>query len=642
MQVATLKPVQHFVILLLSAMFFYSITHAQVTLNSGIEHCALKSAQTRSAPKAVAQIRKWNYNVNFMDLELWLNDLSAPIRGKAVCNIQVTASVEPGIYMELNRGYTVDSAFINGERVEVVQEGKFDLKIFSQIHHETGERLKLEICFSGWPENSTALFLHEHDTSQILFSLSEPYGCRDWYPGKNDLTEKMDLVVMRFHTLPYYRVASNGLLQAEYIMNGERITVWKHNYPVTPYLLGFAATNYVSYVDTASSAGMPVYIHNYVYPENETLLRTRTKQTVPVMKLFSDLFGMYPFAGEKYGHAQIEWGGGMEHQTMTFMGRFDYEIIAHELAHHWFGNYVTTSSWHDIWLNEGFATYLAGLSYEHLFDGYYWPYWKAQNIEYVTSRPGGSVYVTDTTDVNRIFDPRLSYAKGALVLHMLRWVVGDEAFFKACRNFLNAHAHGFAGTTEVKETFENVSGMNLSYFFDDWIYGEGFPSFQVNCERLINGDYNVDIQQTTSHASVPYFKLPLPLQFFGNGTDTTYVIEVDSRTVTARLAPGFLVDSVKIDPEMWLISANNKALVINEEHPMQLYPNPAGDHISLSYTGNPPLEWYFSDSSGRRFQRGFTLKERSITFNLRGMAAGIYLLSVIQSNDNRMFKFVKY
>jgi aminopeptidase N len=87
----------------------------------------------------------------------------------------------------------------------------------------------------------------------------------------------------------------------------------------------------------------------------------------------------------------------MEHQTMSFMGSFGHELMAHELAHSWFGNKITTASWEDIWINEGFATYLTGLTYEHLFDGYYWPFWKKQNISWVTSQPGGSVHVDDTT-----------------------------------------------------------------------------------------------------------------------------------------------------------------------------------------------------------------------------------------------------
>lgn len=636
-----MKAIYLFVIILMCGLFWPASAKCQVIINSGSEHCSLKSGHSYHTLKPGNETRKWNYSVDYLDLEFWLLNFSDLIHGKTIQNIKVTSSLEPGIYMELNTGYTVDSAFVNGEPAGVIQKGAFDLLLFPQTDYEIGDKLKLEIYYSGWPENNTALLLHTHDTAQILYTLSEPYGCRDWYPGKNDLTEKMDSVVMRFHTLPYRRVASNGLLQAEHVTDGERITVWKHNYPVAPYLLGFAATNYVSYVDTARPAGVPLYIHNYVYPETEALIRTRTAQTIPVMELFSELFGMYPFATEKYGHAQMEWGGGMEHQTMSFMGRFDYEIIAHELAHQWFGDCVTTNSWHDIWLNEGFATYLAGLSYEHLFDGYYWPFWKAQNIEFVTSQPGGSVYVQDTTDENRIFNSRLSYSKGALVLHMLRWMVGDEVFFSACREYLNASGYGFAGTEQLKEVFERTSGKNLTSFFDDWIYGEGFPSYQVRCDRLINGDYYLDINQTTSHASVPYFQLPVPLRFSGEGRDTTIVVEVNSSWYQTRVSPGFLVDSVKVDPEMWLISANNKTSVVNEPHSMQLYPNPAAESVTLSYSGNKPLEWYFSDSSGRTFKPRVAFTEGNARFDLSDMAAGVYLLSVTFERESKVFKFVK-
>lgn len=636
-----MKSVQRFLSVLLCGTIFSFATQSQVILNSGVEHCAMKSVRTQQTFKTGTQIRKWNYSMDFMDLELWLLNISGPIQCKASQNIKVKGSLEQGIYMELNRGFKVDSAFINEAPVAFTHDGIYDLTLFPANHHPTGEVLKVEVCYSGWPLDNNTLFVDMHDTAQLLCTLSEPYGSRDWWPGKNDLTDKLDSVVLRFHTLPHHRVAANGLLMNEKIINGERLTIWKHLYPIAPYLLGFAATNYVSYSDTAWPLGTPVNIQNYVYPEAEALLRTRTIQTVPVMELFSELFGMYPFIGEKYGHAQIEWGGGMENQTMSLMGRFDYEIIAHELAHQWFGDCITLNSWHDIWLNEGFATYLAGMSYEHLFDGYYWPFWKAQNIEYVTSRPGGSVYVKDTTDVNRIFDPRLSYSKGALVLHMLRWIVGDETFFRAVRRYLNAAQYGFAGTAQLREIFELESGKSLSSFFDHWIYGEGFPSFQVKCDRLISGDYRLDIHQTTSHGSVAYFRLPLPLRFYGEHRDTTLVVDIDSKFHTTTVSPGFYVDSVSIDPERWLISANNKVVVTNDEQPVQLYPNPAKDAISLSYSDKPPLEWHFSDCRGRKFKPGFVLREGNISFNLQGLAAGLYFLSVTLEHEKKVFKFVK-
>lgn len=623
---------------LFSIIAVLSTASAQVVLNSGMEHCAHKSIHRPvSSPE---RGRIWNYKVNFMEMELWLYD-SSYLKGKVIQEITVTSDTQPGFYMELNMGFTVDSAFVDGKPAIISRGGDFDLTLFAENSYKNGEKLRMEVCYSGWPRENTALYRETHGTAGILFSLSEPYGCRDWYPGKNDLTDKMDSVVMRFHTQPEFRVAANGLLQSDTLIGGERLTVWKHHYPVAFYLLGFAATNYVSYTDTAWVSGKPIPIQNFIYPETADLIRKQAAQAIPVMELFSQMFGLYPFAHEKYGHAQMEWGGGMEHQTMSFMGRFDYEIIAHELAHHWFGNYVTTASWHDIWLNEGFATYLTGMSYEHLFDGYYWPFWKAQNIDYVTSRPGGSVYVKDTTAVDRIFDSRLSYSKAALVLHMLRYITGDAVFFKACEEYLNRAAFGFATTALLKQIFQEASGLNLNAFFENWIYGEGFPTHHIRCERMVNGDYKMDVVQQTSHPSVELFELPLPLRLYGEGRDTLVVIDIVSNEFSTHFKTDFRIDSVKIDPDRWLISGNNTVEIINNEHPMLLFPNPAGDFVTLSYPDKPPRACYLTDIYGRQCDPARVVESNTITFNLGGLSAGIYLLTVIQQDATRVFKFIK-
>ena len=184
------------------------------------------------------------------------------------------------------------------------------------------------------------------------------------------------------------------------------------------------------YSHTVTNNGNPFEIINYVYPENLTSAQASTPVTVSIMELFSNKFEEYPYASEKYAHAQFGWGGGMEHTTVSFMGSFGRNLIAHELAHQWFGDKITCGSWKDIWLNEGFATYLSGLVIEE-FDGEpSFKNWKQGRVSSITSQPDGAVYLSDsdTTSVSRIFSSRLSYNKGAMVLHMLRKKVGDANF----------------------------------------------------------------------------------------------------------------------------------------------------------------------------------------------------------------------
>jgi aminopeptidase N len=368
------------------------------------------------------------------------------------------------------------------------------------------------------------------------------------------------------------------------------IAHWKHRYPIVSYLIAIASTNYARFSDYYVTGNDSLEILNYVYPEDSLVLRSQASSVVPAIELFEELFSPYPFWEEKYGHAQFGWGGGMEHQTMTFLGKgaFNAEIIAHELAHQWFGDMITCGSWQDIWLNEGFATYCAGLRYEYI-DTLYWDIWKRNNISYVCSQPDGSVFCDDTTNVGRIFDGRLSYSKGALLLHMLRWVVGDSSFYKGIRNYLNDPdlQHGFARTDDFVTIMETVSGRDLDGFFADWFYGQGYPSYSVSLGQLPDNGATVTIYQSQSHSSVDFFDLPVPIRFFGSEKDTLIVFDHSSSGEVFTFNPGFKIDTIHFDPEMWLVSANNTFSLGKEDLPagknLLLIPNPASDFIFIQH-----------------------------------------------------------
>ena len=251
----------------------------------------------------------------------------------------------------------------------------------------------LTISYSGNPISSGFGSFEQgtHNGDPVIWTLSEPYGAKGWWPCKQDLNDKIDMIDVYITTPQYnasneeYIAVSNGLEQSQVVNGNNKTTHFKHQYPIPAYLIAIAVTNYEVYSHEVANNGNPFDVVNYVYPEDLAYAQANTGVTVDIMDLFTNLFEEYPYASEKYGHAQFGWGGGMEHTTVSFMGGFSRGLIAHELAHQWFGNKVTCGSWQDIWLNEGFATYLSGLVIED-FDGLpSFRSWRVGKVDHITS-----------------------------------------------------------------------------------------------------------------------------------------------------------------------------------------------------------------------------------------------------------------
>jgi aminopeptidase N len=512
----------------------------------------------------------------------------------------------------------------------------------------TGDLDSLSVYYHGVPPSTGFGSFNQstHVGVPIIWTLSEPYGARDWWPCKQDLNDKIDSVDIIVTTPNGNKVGSNGVLLSTAVGATSTVHHWKTRYPIATYLIAIAVTNYAAYSDWVPLSGNDsLEVLNYVFPENLATAQTQTPDIIEIIQLYDSLTIPYPFKDEKYGHAQFNWGGGMEHQTMSYMVNFGYSLMAHECAHQWFGDRVTCGSWEDIWLNEGFATYFEGLTVERYFNAA-WYNWKSGKINSITSQNDGSVKCIDTTDLGRIFSGRLSYNKGSYVLHMLRWVLGDDDFFQGLRNYLNDPliAYGYARTTDLKFHMEAVSGKNLSVFFQQWYELEGYPSYAITWYPKPTG-VDVLIQQSTSHPSVGFFEMPVPMFFSDGITDTTIVLPNSFSGQTYSVALPFTPVFAEFDPQLWILSKNN-AVTVGVQQPsdpsgiVQIFPNPAISEVNIALPSNfkPEGNWEIYSADGRICDRG-TIQTQQMKIPVDQLAEGSYLIHFQSYDRVRVGKF---
>lgn len=590
-----------------------------------------------------------NYDLKFMRMDWEVNPEVYYIKGCITSHFVVTEPGTDSIRFDCSDSLIVDSVVhLSGQLSFTRYNNILSIGFPGILPQNMPDSVR--VYYQGNPTQSGfgSFIQSSHAGDSIIWTLSEPFGARDWWPCKQDLSDKIDSIDIYVTTPSIYRAASNGLLAQE-IVNGSNTTyVWKHRYPIETYLIAISVTNYVYYSDYAGLQNGTLEILNYVFPEDLTYAQTNTPGIIDMLKLFDTLIGPYPFMAEKYGHAQFGWGGGMEHQTMSFMGNFGHELMAHELAHQWFGNKITCRSWEDIWLNEGFASYYTGLTFEHMMNGYWWPIWKKVQVDNIVSLPHGSVKVDDTLNVNRIFSSRLSYRKGAYLLHMLRWVMGDAAFFAAIDNYLNDPqlAYSYAYTSHLKQHLENTSGLNLTEFFDDWYHNEGYPSYHLTWEQT-GKDCSVKLEQTQSHPSVSFFEMPVPVKFYAWDGDTTIVFNHTFSGEVFAFDWHHGIDSVKIDPDLWLISANNTISVGIRENIEQsgipiLYPNPAKNTVQIKMPSNNPLETYtILATDGRTIFEAYAGTQTETSIDISPLSNGIYIIALNGKQQTQYLRFSK-
>lgn len=589
-----------------------------------------------------------NYDVLSHVLEFNVDPAEYYIEGTVTTTFRAKTFMT-SITFDLTQQLSVNSVTIDGDIVSFTQNAD-ELVISLGSGIDENAVATVVVDYEGEPGFSEGAFtIDTHNGVPELWTLSQPYGAKDWWPCKQDLNDKIDNTDIYITAPSEYVSVGNGLeISQTDNGNGTTTTHFQHNYPIPAYLIAIAVTNYQIFTQTAGTAPNTFPVVNYIYPEMYDFITTQQLPlTVQMIDLFEELFETYPYHEEKYGHAQCSLGGGMEHATVSFMGGFNRELVAHELAHQWFGDKVTCGSWKDIWLNEGFATYLSGLVVED-FDGEAaFTNWKGGRIGNITSQPGGAVYLTDTdtTNVGRIFSGRLSYNKGAMVVHMLRYKLGDADFYQGLKNYLADPnlAFGYAKTPDLKEHLEAASGTDLAEFFNDWVYNQGYPTYNVTVNHWGEGQVKVTINQTQSHSSVSFFEMPVRIRLSGSGGAVQDVLLDNTFNGQEFTVPvNFTVTGVQFNPGNDIISANSQATLNTTEIPalqrVVLYPNPVTGTLHLQLPQGVLAEQaVFYNTLG---QKVMETANQSV-WNVSHLAQGIYNITLTTNSGTTQLRFVK-
>jgi aminopeptidase N len=591
-----------------------------------------------------------NYDITYHMLEFTVNPGAATkfISGKVTTTYTALANMNT-ITFDMASELTVSSVKKGATNLAFTESGNDELVITLPATQTIGTSATIEVTYSGVPPNNGMGSFEKttHNGSPIIWTLSEPFGARDWWPCKQDLNDKINSIDVYITSPSQYTAVSNGIeTTAPVISGGNKTTHFHHGYPIPAYLIAIAVTNYSVYNQTAGTAPNTYPIINYIYPEDLADIQSQLDETPVILDLYEDLFEVYPFHNEKYGHAQFGWGGGMEHTTVSFMVNFDRQLIAHEMAHQWFGDKVTCGSWKDIWLNEGFATYVAALVIEN-FDGLdSFILEKEDMISYITSSPTGGVYLTDAeaTNVNRIFSSRLTYDKGAMVLEMLRFKLGDAAFFQGIKNYLADPnlAYKYAVTANLQSHLEAVYGQSLTEFFNDWIYNQGYPTYSITAQNWGAGQARFTIHQTQSDNSVSYFEMPVPVRIYGSGGQQADLVlnnTFEGQQIIMNVP--FQVSAVEFDPERHLISANSTILLGNQSFELEkaivIYPNPGSDVLHIQMPSTTTLEKVIIyNNLGQK-----VMENSSLDFSVTGLSTGVHYIDIQTTDGTFHKKFIK-
>jgi aminopeptidase N len=589
------------------------------------------------------------YDVLFYHLDINIAIDSQYVSGNVLMKSRAMQDGLQEIKLDLNRSLNVDSIGLNVSGF-VFADDRITVQL-DRVYNEA-EEFEIRVFYQGQPAMAggyKGLVYSSHgDGEPVVATLSTPFVAHYWYPCKDGPLDKPDSVYVDI-TVPDREIngvplmgVSNGILEEEVDLGDFKTFKWRHRYPIVTYYVMAAVSNYRSFSQEYVNDSISFPLDYYVFDENYSAAQNAVQDFPGVFDFFNDVFGLYPFWDEKYGMTELGFYGAIENQTNTIINQISdawFGVFVHELGHQWFGDMITCQNWHHGWLNEGFATYSEALYEEHIngYDAY------KSLMDSKRFYSGGSLYLQNL-DTFQVFQP-IIYNKGAWALHMLRGVLGDDVFFEAIKNYASAPelVFGTALTEDFQAVCESTSGMDLGFYFDQWIYDEYYPVYKFNF-RQEGGQtaFAVFQAQHEMYGWREVFEMPLQLKLiFTDGSDTLLNVWNDQLLQTYYFDIGKEVSSAFVDPEQWVLRKTifypDFPVAIDEmaqKPAFEIYPNPSKGSFEIRFDGakmeNAKVQVF--DLQGRILKSvSANTQSTPIQIDTKSLKAGLYFVRLINN-----------
>ena len=497
-----------------------------------------------------------------------LSDRSDEIRGETTVVARfLTADVTTldldliGSVQGSNQGMTVTAVTREGQGIAFMHENDI-LRLTLAETPEAGEQRTYTITYQGTPRDGLFISTNKYG-ERTFFGDNWPNRARHWLPTVDHPSDKAvcEFVV----TAPdHYQVVGCGALVEETNLSGDRrLTHWRSTVPLATKVMVIGVARFaVQYVDEYN--GTP--IQSWVYPQDREAGFYDYALAERILAFFEGHIGPYPYA--KLANVQSKTRfGGMENASNIFYnensvrgGRESEGLIAHEVAHQWFGDSVTESDWPHIWLSEGFASYLTQLYMEYthgrdrMVAGLQGA--RATVISYFENNPAPLVNATVTDPIQHLNTN--SYQKGAWVLHMLRGILGTDVFWDGLRTYYRQYRDSNASSEDFQQVMETTSGQDLDWFFEQWLYQSGHPQYEGTWHyNQATSELTVTLNQAQPHGA--RFRMPLELGVYLDDGQPLHIerVDVDKAQNTFTFTYDQAPTNVVLDPNTWVLMEAN-------------------------------------------------------------------------------------